>query len=333
MTMSQRMWIREQERRKRERERRARRRRNCAIAVFVLALIAVISIVLLMSGNKDEKVADTDASSSYTQAPEIDKTVASNSYTTTREIEDIKLSFYNESAFAGNALAETIGMYGILERTDFYSDVNADVTNVYTIKTLGSTTSIAEQFKSKNFKKIFLCFGEKELAKGNSAEFKSDYRAFINKIKEYQPNVSIYLVSIPPVTHQASDMNENGITMSRIKSYNKQIKTLAVEEDVYYIDSVDALGDNKGFLPSGVSNDGINLNKAAVIDLLYYAAKEAYIPTRDELTKDDEEDIEEEESTEENEESATSSASAPEPQATVNILKDSEIKKADKETE
>lgn len=333
MTMSQRMWMREQERKKRERLKRARRRRNCALIVFALAMVAVICIVVAMSGDKTEQVK-TDKPIEYTQAPDIDKTAADKHYTTTRAIEDIKLSFYNDSAFAGNALAETIGMYGILNDSNFYTNVNADVENVYTLTTVGSTASIVEQFKSKNFKSIFLAFGENELSLGNSSDFKVNYRALIEKIKEYQPNVSIYLISIPPVTAETSEANNNGITMSRIKSYNKQIKTLAVEEDIYFIDSIDALGDNKDFLPLGVSNDGVNLNKAAVIDLLYYAAREAYIPTRADLEADEEDEEEEgiEVQSPENEDNTTveeipkPAGSDAEPEPTVNVLKSSVIK-------
>ncbi len=336
MTISREMWMREQERKKRERLKRARRKRNCAIIVFVLAIISVVTIILLMSDKETGSIA-TDTTVEYTKAPVIDRTAADNYYTTTRTSENIKLSFYNGSAFAGNALAETIGMYDILDNSDFYSNVNVDLENVYTMTTSGSTTSIVEQFKSKNFKKIFLSFGENELRNGNSAEFKANYRKLIEKIKEYQPNVSIYLISIPPVTAETSDANNNGISMSRIRSYNKQIKTLAVEEDLYFVDSIDALGDNKDFLPKGISNDGINLNKAAVIDLLYYAAKESYIPTRTDLAADakeeDEEEIEIEETEEPSADSTTEQATLTpkkektEDSSTVNVLKSSVIKK------
>ncbi len=332
MTMSQRMWMREQERKKRERIRRARRRRNCAIIVVLLAIISVVFIVASMNDNKTN-TAKNEPVAEYTQAPDFDRSVAQNPYITTRAVEDIKLFFFQNSAFAGGAVADTIGMYGILEDAKFYSNVNADLDNVYTLTTTGSTTSIVEQFKSKNFKKVFLSFGENELENGNSADFKIKYRDLINKIKEYQPNVTIYLISIPPITAEASERNVNGITMSRILSYNRQIKTLAVEEDLYFVDSIDALGDNKDFLPSGVSVDGVNLNKPAVIDLLYYITKEAYIPTRQDLEADEE--YEEDEADEEEVSAVTEGATeeTDKPSVTqkpdgneVNVLKDSVIR-------
>ena len=330
MTMSQRMWAREQERKKRERIKRARRRRNCAIIVILMAVLAVVFIIGAMNGGED-KTNDSKPVAEYTQSPDFNRSVAENPYTTTIEEKDIKLSFFSDCAFAGGSVADSVGMYGILDGAKFYTDVNADLDNVYTMTTTRSTTSIVEQFKSKNFKKIFLSFGENELEDGNSAEFKEKYSALVNKIKEYQPNVTIYLISIPPVTAEISEKNENGITMSRILSYNRQIKTLAVEEDLYFVDSIDALGNNKDFLPSGVSSDGINLNKPAIIDLLYYISRESYIPTRQDLDNDKYVEEETEESTSNVEENETKET--PRPLETkkpeddeVNVLKDSVIK-------
>lgn len=324
MTMSQRMWKREQERKRRERIKRARRRRNCAIAVILLAVIAVIIIVV--AGRDSENKTENENPTPQPVSVVSDTNAVSDPYTTTREADDIKASFFKESAFAGNALAQTIGMYGILSETDFYAGVNVNLENVYTITTSGSTTSIAEQFKSKRFSKVFLAFGENELRTMTSSEFKTKYKELVDKIIDYQPKARIYLIGIPPVTADVSEADDK-LTNARIKEFNKRIMSLAVDEELYYVDSVDALGDNKDFLPKGVSADGINLNKAAVIDLLYYISKEAYIPDAQDVAdsgSDDEED------TDEDDEEATPApqkASTPTPAPTVNVLKDSAINK------
>ena len=322
MTVSQRMWKREQERKRRERIKRARRRRNCAIAVLLIAVITVIAIVLAGKGeDKPEKGNPTPQPVSLSA----DTKAVSDPYTTTREISDIKASFYKESAFAGNALAQIIGMYGILSEADFYAGVNVDLENVYTVTTSGSTTSIAEQFKSKRFSKVFLAFGENELKSMTSGEFKEKYKELVDKIIDYQPKSRIYLIGIPPVTAEVSDADDK-LTAGRIKEFNKRIMSLAVDEELYYVDSTDALGDNKDFLPRGVSSDGINLNKAAVIDLLYYMSKEAYIPDANDLADLDVDEEDEEESEEETT-PKPQKAATPSPAPTVNVLKDSAINK------
>ncbi len=332
MAMSQRRWQLEQERKRRERMRRQRRRRNCAIVVLLLAIIAVVAIIMINNG--ESRPIDKGDKETPVASVKTDIAAAENPYTTTRSEDDIKTSFFTDSAFAGNALAEAIGTYGILRESDFYAGVNIDVENVYTAKTFGSTTSVAEQFKSKRFKKVFLSFGEREMASLSSTAFKDSYIKLIDKIEEYQPNARIYLIGIPPVTAQTSE--EDGVvTMKKIKEYNRRIMSIAVDEELYYIDSVDALGDNKDFLPMGVSKDGINLNKSAVIDLLYYIQKEAYIPDMEDLTDSaDEDDIEEDDDEEEEEAIPTKKpqkADSASPSPTVNVLKDSSSTKRTRE--
>lgn len=327
MTMSQRMWKREQERKKRERMKRARRRRNCAIIVLFLAVATVVAIIMLSRDKNDSKPVVEVTESPVSVA--VDSRVLSDPYTTTRGVDDIKQSFFADSAFAGNALAQTIGMYGILKETDFYAGVNVDLENVYTMTTYGSTTSIAEQFKSKRFSKVFLSFGENELKKMTASEFKAEYVALIEDLQEYQPNARIYLIAIPPVTAETSAAYDGKLNINRIQEFNKRIMSMAVDFGLFYIDSVEALGDNKSFLPKGVSADGINLNKAAVIDLLYYAVKESYVPDLQSLANFELEEDSEEDAEEDNVPTPVK-PQAPAPSPTVNVFKDSVKDKRDK---
>ena len=330
MAMSQRMWLKEQERRKRERMRRAKRRRNCTIFVFVATIIAVALIILINNRPNNTEQLPVATSQALVQS---DTELIDNPYKSQYNAEDIRTSFFDESAFAGNALAETIAVYNILKETDFYCGLNADVENVSTFIPNGSTVSIQDNFKSKTFKKIFIAFGENELKWNDSGEFKARYSTLVKKIKKYQPNAKIYLISIPPVTKTVSDAANDGMTMDDIKEYNKRIKSIAVTENVMYIDSVDALENGEGYLYDGVSYDGINLNKDAVIDLLYYMTKNAYVPEPGDMA-DEEEDIEQEEKdtddgtkkeTKEETKEDTKATKQPEesPEPTVNVLKDS----------
>lgn len=321
MTASQRMWKREQERKRRERLRRARRRRNCALVVILLAVLAVI-VVISVSGK--DGGGEKHESTPVPQSSVSDSKAVSDPYTTTRDDGEISESFFADSAFAGNALAQTIGMYGLLNESDFYADVNLTLENVYTVSPSGSTTSVAEQFKSKRFKKVFFAFGENELSAMTSAEFKKQYNKLIGKIEEYQPNAKIYLIGIPPVTAEV-DATDKNMNSEKIAEFNRKIMSIAADREIYYIDSIDALGDNKDFLPSGVSSDGINLNRAAVVDLLYYSSKKAYIPDVEDLTAAyGDEDDDEENDTDENLKSKPNPTANPaSPSPTVNILKDS----------
>lgn len=275
MTMSQRMRMREHERRRKERLRRARRRRNCAITVIIAAVAAVAVIIW----SADNGGGNENTPSPQATAGETEKT--SDTYTTELTVDDIDGDFYENSAFFGNAVADTIAMYGVLPDADFYSYVNADLDNAYSKH--NGKTSIANQIRNKKFDKVFLSFGEKELAWEDSEEFRSSYETLVNKLLEKQPECEVYLIGIPPITSDASDNGEDGMNMDNIDEYNNEIKRIAADNEVYYIDSVDALGNGKGYLPEKISADGISLNKAAVIELLCYAQENAYIPDESDI--------------------------------------------------
>ncbi len=329
MTMSQRMWRQQQERRRKERQRRARQRRNCALIVIFVAIVAMVYV--FANAGKDGQNQPTQ-----TAPPQQTENVIKEAYTTKLDISDISTSFYKNCAFAGNALAESVEMYSILSEADFYTSINADLENVYTLTPSGSTISISDQFKSKKFKKVFLVFGENELKWESSSKFKTYYADFVEKIKEYQPNAGIYLFAIPPVTEEVAT-SDGYITKTLIKEYNKRIKSIAVSEEVYYIDSYNALSASGGFLPQGISSDGISLNKAAVLELLSYAQDESYIPEEADMAEDEEASEDEATADEENtdetekepEKTKKPEASA---QPTVNVLKSTAAdKKSDKE--
>lgn len=270
MTMSQRMRMREHERRRKERLRRARRRRNCAITVIVLAALAVAVIIWSAdNGGGNDNSSSPQATADVTAKP-------SDTYTTELTAEDLDGDFYENSAFFGNAVADTIAMYGVLTDADFYAYVNADLDNAYSKH--NGKTSIANQIRNKKFDKVFLSFGEKELAWEDADEFYSSYETLVTKLLEKQPECEVYLIGIPPITSDASDNGEDGMNMDNIDEYNNEIKRIAADNEVYYIDSVDALSNGKGYLPEKISSDGISLNKAAVIELLCYAQENAFIP-------------------------------------------------------
>ena len=331
MAMSQRMWRREQERRKRERERRARQRRNCMIIVIV----AIAAVILIISkgcfGKKDSAVTEQPAPEQSETLEQEAQTKDVQRYESAIDITDVNTSFFSSAAFLGNSVADSIGMYNLLKEADFYTDITLDVDNVYTTATGYSTTAAIDQLKSKQFTRVFLSFGELEIASDDVKEFIKSYTNLIDKVKSYQAKAQIYVISIPPSTKETTSSGAYGMTLGKIKEYNRRIKAMAASEDVYYIDSVAALGKDGGYLPHGASADGINLNRGCCIDLLQYITKKAYIPDKNSLSDEDEDDVLDEE---DNPKSTAApkkrSSSESEPEPTVNVLKDS-VKKSSEE--
>lgn len=279
MVMSQRMWRREQERKRRERERRARRRRNCTIVVILIAVAAGAAVCLRYCSAGTQQGSGSEATQPAVSAVPIPSG-------TPVPVSELDTSFYEDSVFVGNSLADGISLYGLLPQTDFYARVGIDLDNAYTTASVNSSTSIVDQLKSSKFDKVFLCFGESELASEDPQEFYDKYSEMVSKVKEYQQSARIYLVAIPPVTEEVSDASSNGMTIDNIKEYNDVIKELAFDEDIYFADAYEALAYRDGFLSDGISADGINLNRDCYIEMLNYIADNFYIPDSDDLNAD-----------------------------------------------
>lgn len=340
MAMTQRMWKREQERRRREREKRARQRRR-RIAAFVFVLILIAAVVLLAKSCANDKTVTSDGAA-QTSVPV--PSSAPKPTSTPIAVETLDTSFYDNAVFIGNALADGISTYGLLTATDFYTRVGVDLDNVYTTAADNDSMAIVDQLKSKKFNKIFLVFGESELAWNDTDAFAEKYTALIEKVKSYQPGSRIYVLAIPPVTETTSKQNANGVSITNIKEYNSALKEVAAETEVYYADSYSALADNSGFLKDGVSADGINLDRNSYIELLEYIPDNVYIPDENDLkttvNNDEDQDEELDEDTDSTpeprstkkptatkkpstDEEETRSTASPEP--TVNVLKDSAV--------
>ncbi len=352
MAMSQRMWRREQERKRRERERRARRRRNCTLIVMLIAAGAAAAVCLkyCAGGGETQSGADRNTAAEATVQPSAAAAAPSAPAGTPIPVSELETSFYRESAFVGNALADGIEAYGILPDTDIYAKVGIDLDNAYTTAADNDSMSVVDQLKSKNFSKVFLFFGESELASNDASGFEDKYAELIGKVKSYQQEARIYVVSIPPVTKETSESSASGMTVRNIRSYNNALRRLAADEEVYYADAYEALADDDGYLKSGVSADGINLDRDSYIIMLNYIADNAYIPDSSDNSGSSEEDTDgEEENTEDpdssgDEDEDTEPTSRPRPTAeserdsggeeeeptatprpTVNVLKDSAV--------
>lgn len=327
MVKSKMTWKREQERRRRERQRRDRRRAICAIVVVLLAVIVVV-ILFAARGCTGKKTANSSAVNNKeavtTETPAVEQ------YRSSISIDDVNTSFFKDSAFLGNSVADTISMYDLLQNTDFYSSPILTVDNVYTTIVGYGNTAAADQLKSKKFSKVFLSFGEREIASGDATEFARSYKSLVEKVRSYQTNAQIYLIGIPPIDKAASDESRYGMTLDTIKSYNKKIRSIASDLKVYYINSLSALGGS--YLYNGVSADGINLNRDCCIELLKYITDNAYIPNAekpdqasDEKEKSTQKPVNDDEDDEEGSTNSSSDNSEPtaSPVPTVNVFKDS----------
>lgn len=118
-----------------------------------------------------------------------------------------------------------------------------------------------------NPSKVFLLIGTNDIENGiSSEEIVSNIENIIDGIKENRPYCEIYLESIYPVANSScSDDKCKSVGNRRndvISSINKELKDLAEEKNITYINIYSLLEDDDGYLKSEYTTDGLHITSA-----------------------------------------------------------------------
>ncbi len=177
---------------------------------------------------------------------------------------------FDDAVFVGNSLMEDLYTYGGAGNADFYYRVGLTVRTVFTKPTAKGSVPVIDELKGKSYGKVLLMFGENELGWSAGSAFVTDYGKVIDAVRQRQPDATIYVQSIFPVTKAVSDRNENQVNNARIREYNNQLKQLAAQKGAVYLDVASALQDANGNLPNHAASDGVHPNRNYCMKWLDY---------------------------------------------------------------
>ena len=92
-------------------------------------------------------------------------------------------------------------------------------------------------------------------------EFTGEYRSLIEQIRQIQPQATIYIQSVLPVTKEKSESdaiynNEN------VRKVDAWVQEVAEETGATYLNVKEVMTDSEGNLPADGASDGVHLTKA-----------------------------------------------------------------------
>ena len=227
------------------------------ILLILAAAIGLMSIRLLFTvfPQREAKI-DTSAGVSYISEHEAIsathvKTTTEKASKTNKKQKRLKIKNNNyKKAFkdiliAGDSLTYAIYEYGILDEDQVLGKVG------------GTTIELEDKYIKKIVKAkpkyLVLHFGENELGKKSYAKIYTDrYKRCLKKLKKKLPDTEIYVDSIFPVQKKAHKSEPYTVN---IDYYNKQLKKMAKEAGVHYIDFD---GEFKSYKKSYYDKDGIH---------------------------------------------------------------------------
>lgn len=172
-------------------------------------------------------------------------------------------SYFDDAVFIGDSRTEGLITNTGLSNTTSYTYKGLMVDTVFTkpvIRRGENKISVMDALKTTSFSKVYIMFGINENGWPYNDVFIDKYGKIIDAIRDINPNAVIYVQEIMPVTNQVSSTHSY-IRNGKIAEFNRLLRQLSNEKQVYFIDTASAVAASDGSLPAEAASDGIHLKK------------------------------------------------------------------------
>ena len=234
--------------------------------------------------DKTDKPDETDKSDKTDKPDETDKTDKTDKKDKSEKVNPSDVivpesdavgdDYFDDALFIGDSRVEGLQLLSGISNGTFYVEkglnvkkiINDDIANVD-----GKKMTVYEALEKKKFGKIYIKSGINELGWIYPKVFIKEYTEIIEKIKELQPDATIYVQSIIHVSKHESDTSDV-YKNDRIDDYNNMILDMVKSEGVYYVDVNEEFDDN-GALKADAASDGIHLKASYCKEWLDFLKK------------------------------------------------------------
>lgn len=272
------------------RRRRRKKKQSVLTAAPLLICIVVIGAVYLLTGcfglnaGTANRPVEPETAALETTPPETDVIAPSESETEPSEVptedttedttepateaptEPAPLSFttvgegyFDDALFIGDSRTNGLEIYDPPSYgADFYCGTSMTIFGVLdSSESVNGTAGFANVLQAKEYGKIYIMFGINECGYDTSV-FVDSFREVVEQIRAYQPNAIIYIQSILYVT-QAKEASMPVFSSANLDEKNAELKKLANDRDIFYLEVNDALNDGTNHLPADYTGDGVHL--------------------------------------------------------------------------
>lgn len=173
--------------------------------------------------------------------------------------EGVDLSWYDDALFIGNSRTVGLREYAksSLGNADFFCDVGMSVFNY-------SSSKLESLLSSKKYGKILISLGINECGYSTSSII-SAYKGLVQEIRGLQPDAVIILQGIMTVGEKKA-ASADYFKPSHLFDINERIAAMSDGISIFYIDVNLAFADERGYLPSSMSGDGVHLYAKCYVD-------------------------------------------------------------------
>ena len=261
---------------------------HLSILFLLIIVIFLLCFILYMITSQNNGISSLTVLSSDTSVQDVSEEVTAATTTTTVATTTVSspvnvnpvpenspknFSYFNDCVFIGDSLTVGLSSYGIIPEKNVLANtgLNIDKINDAKIKTETGEIALLDELKAVNPKNVYIMLGSNGIAWLSNEHMTEKYGEFIDKIKAQHPDLTIYILSIPPVSVNKETLTEGSIQNTAIDSYNSELLKLADAKKVNFVDINTALKGNDGKLPvDSAGKDGMHFKKDTYTIMLNY---------------------------------------------------------------
>lgn len=209
----------------------------------------------------DTAPADEDAEPS--EEPTEEPTTEAVTEPAPRSFTTVDESYFDDALFIGDSRTNGLQIYDPPSSgADYYCNTSMTVfglldSDVYLNGVEGNVSGLVNVLQAKQYGKIYLMLGINEC--GYDTDYFMDaYRKAVETVRACQPDAIIYIQSILYVT-QAKENEMSVFASANLDEKNAELKKLANDVDIFYLEVNDALNDGTNHLPADYTGDGVHL--------------------------------------------------------------------------
>lgn len=216
---------------------------------------------------------DSDVSSAPESTASVEESsgTASDTSTDNQPTIDFDKEYFSSSLFIGDSISTGLSLYGFLDQDNVFAQQGLAPSTALDAEIDGVTLS--DKIAAFKPKKIFVMLGTNSVGYADNETLAASMNELVEKISGLT-TAKIYVISIPPITPEAEQSDENELTKKDIDDYNAKLKTAVSGSGASFIDLNSVLSNSDGYFDADYAEmDGIHFMGTTYEVMLSYLQK------------------------------------------------------------
>lgn len=216
---------------------------------------------------------DSDISSAPESTASVEESsgTASDTSTDNQPTIDFDKEYFSSSLFIGDSISTGLSLYGFLDQDNVFAQQGLAPSTALDAEIDGVTLS--DKIAAFKPKKIFVMLGTNSVGYADNETLAASMNELVEKISDLT-KANIYVISIPPITPEAEQSDENELTKKGIDDYNAKLKTAVSGSGASFIDLNSVLSNSDGYFDADYAEmDGIHFMGTTYEVMLSYLQK------------------------------------------------------------